>query len=217
MTVYKLTNQNMQTYGGCQWVIGEEKTTSGKDKLCSSGWLHCYSDPLLAVMLNPIHGNYKYPKLFEAEAGGREKHNHGLKSGYTKMTLVKELPVPEVTLIQRVAFGILCVMNVITNLNWRVWAEGWLSGKDRTYMSASGAAWAAWAAESAAAADAAWSAARAAMDATWSADASAAGALAVEVAADAAGSAALAVACTAKVAVKAFDLIALARKAMEVV
>ena len=35
-----------------------------------AGWLHCYSDPLLAVLLNPIHGNYDNPRLFEAEIEG---------------------------------------------------------------------------------------------------------------------------------------------------
>lgn len=42
----------------------------------------------------------------------------------------------EVTLNQRVAFGILCAMEVYKNPKFIEWAENWLSEKDRTYASA---------------------------------------------------------------------------------
>ena len=87
--LYKFTDQNMQTHGGCQWVLGEKKTTSGEGELCGPGWLHCYADPLLAVLLNPIHADYENPRLFRARVGRKSKHDHGLKSGYTKMTLIR--------------------------------------------------------------------------------------------------------------------------------
>ena len=157
--VYKLTDQNMQTYNGCKWVLGEEKTTSGEGELCGPGWLHCYSDPLLAVLLNPIHADYENPRLFRAHVGGTSKPDHGLKSGYTKMTLIEEIPVPAISTEQRVRFAILCAMKVYRNPGFVQWGENWLSGKDR---SAEAAARAAWAAEAAWAAWAAWAAAEAA-------------------------------------------------------
>ena len=153
--VYKLTDQNMQTYNGCKWVLGEEKTTSGEGELCGPGWLHCYSDPLLAVLLNPIHADYENPRLFRAHVGGTSKPDHGLKSGYTKMTLIEEIPVPAISTAQRVRFAILCAMKVYQDPGFVQWGENWLSGKDRSAEAA--AAWAAWAAE-AAAAWAAWEA-----------------------------------------------------------
>ena len=153
--VYKLTDQNMQTYNGCKWVLGEEKTTSGEGELCGPGWLHCYSDPLLAVLLNPIHADYENPRLFRAHVGGTSNPDHGLKSGYTKMTLIEEIPVPAISTEQRVRFAILCAMKVYRNPGFVQWGENWLSGKDRSAEAA--AAWAAWAAE-AAAAWAAWEA-----------------------------------------------------------
>ncbi len=160
--LYKFTDQNMQTHGGCQWVLGEKKTTSGEGELCGPGWLHCYTDPLLAVLLNPIHADYENPRLFRARAGRKSKHDHGLKSGYTKMTLIEEIPVPAISTAQRVRFAILCAMKVYQDPGFVQWGENWLSGKDRSAEAAeaaAGAAEAAWAAEEAWAARAAWEAA----------------------------------------------------------
>ena len=196
-TLYKLTDQNMQTYGGYQWVLGEERTTSGYGDLCGPGWLHAYTDPLLAVILNPIHANYLTPKLFRAD-GEVGKTDHGLKVGCTKLVLTEEMKLPQVELHQLVAFGILCALEVYKDEKFIVWANSWISGADRSYD----------------AANAAWYAARdAARDA------------AIAYAADAATNAAIAYANAARdaaryaaryaAAEKPLDLIALAHQAME--
>ena len=165
--VYKLTNRDMTTHGGFRWELGKQATAPGEGELCGPGWLHCYSDPLLAVFLNPIHANIKNPRLFRAEAGGKSKHDHGLKSGYTKMTLIEEIPMPDITTEQRVRFAILCTMKIYHDPAYVSWAEGWLSGKDRSVAAAEAAAQAtAWAAR------ASW-AARAAAEAAEIAEAAA--------------------------------------------
>ena len=41
-TVYKLTDQKMQTHGGYQWVLGEWHEKSGEGELCGPGWLIRY-------------------------------------------------------------------------------------------------------------------------------------------------------------------------------
>jgi len=192
-TLYKLTDQNMQTHNRCQWTLGEVKEVSGRGNLCGPGWLHYYYDPILAVMLNPIHADISDPRLFEAEADGERKDDHGLKGGCTRLALLRELNMPEVTTAQHVKFGILCAMQVAINPKWRTWAEDWLSGKDRTKQAAALAAQA----ERAAARAAALAAARAewAEWAEWAAAWAAAAALeAVEV--------------------KPLDLIALAQQAV---
>ena len=172
--MYKLTDQNMQTHRGFQWKLGEVKTTSGKGDLCGPGWLHCYTDPLLAVLLNPIHADIQNPRLFLAEVSGKSKHDHGLKSGYTRMTLIKEIPVPDITTENRVKFGIFCALEGYRDPGFIRWAEGWISGADRSENEADAASGAARAAAGAAwAADAAGEAARAATRAAWAADAAA--------------------------------------------
>jgi len=108
---------------------------SGEGDLCGPGWYHCYQHPLLAVLLNPINADIPYPRLWEIEVSGKCKHDYGLKSGYQSMTLIKELPLPEITLTQRVAFGILCALEVYKDPAFIEWANAWLRGDDRSVRS----------------------------------------------------------------------------------
>ena len=147
MLVYKLTNQKLTTHDGCAWVIGEWHSTDGHGNLCGPGWLHAYTDPLLAVLLNPMHAAFVAPRLFEAEADGDIRLAHGLQIGATKMRLTAEMPLPVVTTQQRVRFGILCARHACSDPAWNRWADQWLSVsvEDQTAK----AAWAARAARAA--------------------------------------------------------------------
>ena len=138
--LYKLTDTHMQTYGGYQWEIGKEETAPGKGALCSKGWFHFYTHPLLAVVLNPIHAEIKEPRLFKAVCSGKLKKDHGLKVGVSSAVLVEEIPLPKITLTQKVAFGILCAKEVYKDEKWFIWADNWLSGKDRSHKTAYAAA-----------------------------------------------------------------------------
>jgi len=132
MIKYKLTDQKLQTLNGCQWVIGEWKETNGEGPLAGPGWLHCYDSPLLAVLLNPAHANIDTPIGWECEVEGKSLHDFGRQSGYMRMRLIKETPLPVVTAEQRVCFSILCAMEVCDHQHWRTWAQNWLLGKDRS-------------------------------------------------------------------------------------
>jgi len=212
MKVYKLTDQNMQTHNGFQWELGVEKTTGGSGDLCSSGWLHAYTDPLLAVLLNPIHANFQNPKLFVAEGKGESKSDRGLKVGYTSLTLIEEMAIPEISHEQRVRFAIFCAKEVCKNTAWNKWADDWLSEKDRTsYAAAAAAAAAAYAADG----DAAYAAAYAADAYAYAAYAADAYAYAAYAAAYAAEADAYAAYAAASAAAANVDLIARAHKAME--
>jgi len=190
MKLYKLTDEHDQTYGGCQWGPGVTVETSGKGGLCGPGFTHWYTHPLLAALLNPVHGRFNLDTahLWEGE-GEPVKTDYGLKVGCTKATTLRRVDLPKATTAQRVRFGILCAMAVYTSVEWRAWAEGWLSGADRSKEAAwaeaaraegwlsgadrskeaawaeaaraAAAAWAAWAAWAAAAARAAEAAAAA--------------------------------------------------------
>ena len=140
MLKYKLTNQDNTTYNNTKWGQGITHETSGEGELCSSGWLHYYHSPELAVLLNPIHANILNPKLWEVEAEGMHKDDKGLKGGCTKMTTIKEIPLPEFSLEQKVKFGILCALQVYKEENFVNWANNWLNGTDRSSASANVAA-----------------------------------------------------------------------------
>jgi len=155
MIVYKLTDQNLQTHGGYQWEPGVARETDGNGDLCGPGWLHYYHDPLLAVLLNPIHADIEDPILWEAEAEGLHKDDQGLKGGCTKLTLLRQIDLPQITTEQRIRFGILCAKAVCADPAWNKWADRWLSGADMSVeaaaTAAATAATEAWAATAAAA------------------------------------------------------------------
>jgi hypothetical protein len=132
MIAYKLTDQNLQTYKGYQWKLGEKRTTNGKGELCGPGWLHFYTDPRLAVILNSIHADIKNPRLFEVEVGGQCQEDLGLKIGYTEATLIKEIPLPEISVEKKVEFAIRCSLLLATTKKYIEWAENWLNGTDRS-------------------------------------------------------------------------------------
>jgi hypothetical protein len=166
MKLYKLTDRNGQTRNRTQWGEGVEHTASGEGDLCGPGWLHAYTHPLLAVLLNPGHADIREPILWEAD-GDVGKTDHGLEVGCTRLKTIKQIPLPKITTEQRVYFAILCAMEVCDDPAWRRWAQDWLSGKNRSAEAPEAAeiAEAEWSME---AARAAWTA-RAAGPRTWEA------------------------------------------------
>lgn len=155
--LYKLTTPDNKTRPGkdneCRWGENVTHSGTGKGDLCGPGYIHAYTDPLLAVLLNPLHGDYPNPNLWECE-GEIAKHDGQLKVGCVTLTTVRQIELPKITTEQRAKFAILCAKQVCTDPAWNNWADKWLSGADRTAW----AAWAAWAA------GAAWAAAAEAPD-----------------------------------------------------
>lgn len=137
-TGYKLTDQQMQTYDGSQWELGVTKRATGAgNESCTDGVLHYYSDPLLAVLLNPTHAQIKSPRLFKVECS-EKLGTDGLKYWCKEQMLVKELELPAITITQRVAFAIHCAYPT-ASAEWQFWADAWLAGKDRTAATAAAA------------------------------------------------------------------------------
>jgi len=136
MKCYKLTDSDGRTKNNTQWGVGVTVSALGAGRhLCSDGFIHFYTHPLIAVFMNPIHANFTDPQLWEAESSGYEKHEK-LKSGSKTLTTIRKISLPEVSMAQRVAFAILCSMEVCKNKKWLSWADAWLSGKDRSSDSA---------------------------------------------------------------------------------
>jgi hypothetical protein len=160
------------TQNNTQWGenVTHEATGDIKQDLCSDAWIHAYTHPLLAVFMNPVHARIKNPILWEGKGEGEAKFESE-KCGFRKFTTLRQIPLPEVTDVQKITFGILCVKEVYKDPSWNQWADKWLSGEDRTEASAANAYYAANAAN--AAAYAAANAARAAANAEYVANAAA--------------------------------------------
>ena len=162
--LYKLTDSCGKTWGGTLWGAGVSHSGTGEGGLCGPGWIHAYEHPLIAVLLNPIHGDFENPRLWEAE-GEVGLRDGQLKCGCKTLTTVREIPLPKITTEMRVRFAILCAKEVCACLAWNAWADKWLSGEDRTQAAAEAAegraearAEAAWAESRAAARAEAWTA-----------------------------------------------------------
>ena len=212
MTIlYKLTDQNYRTDNGPQWGKGIEHTALGEGRIFRSGWLQAYTHSLLAVLLTPTHEKISAPVLWIAE--GDVGIDDGLRVGCTRLRTLEIVQFPEITLEQRVHFGILCALKVYFEPSFVSWAQKWLSGENRWEEAAGAVAWAAKAAVWADA-DVAVAAIYAAVFAAWAAEEAARGEYA------AAPRVAYAAAVAAEEAVKdaaesgkTIDLIALAEKA----
>lgn len=137
MRVYKLTPAGGITQGGTLWGEGIEHEVEWLGKLCAKGCLHAYASPLLAVLMDPIHAAYgSTALLWEAEADESRMINDGTKIGTAKLQTVRRVALPVVTTEQRVRFGILASLTLPQKAVYRAWAEKWLSGEDRSAISA---------------------------------------------------------------------------------
>ena len=118
MKAYKLTDDQSQTRNKTQWGANVTHTATGtSNKLCTSSWLHFYTDPLIAVLMNCSHAAFSNPQLWECETAGEHLHEP-LKSGCRTLTTIKQLELPQITNNQKVAFAILCAKQVYTNSKW---------------------------------------------------------------------------------------------------
>jgi hypothetical protein len=172
MKSYKITNLEGKTRGFLQW--GENITHKAKGNnrnLCSDGWIHFYNNIELADFFNPIHGKYLPDYLlWEGKAEGEIKGDRGIKWGCKKFTTIKRIEPIKLDLITKIAFGILCSLEVYKEPSYIEWTNKWLNKEDRAYAAAN-AAYVAYAANAAAyAADAAaYAAAYAAANAAYAA------------------------------------------------
>jgi len=152
-TRYKLTDQNRRTHGGFQLPADGEWFAAARcdapAEPCTDTVLHHYAHPLLAILFNPIHADLLAPRLFEIEIDD-EIGTDGLKGWARRQRIIQELPLPELTREQRIAFAIYCA-EPYAGPGWLKWATAWMDGSDRSEESAAAAAAAARAAEAAAA------------------------------------------------------------------
>jgi len=173
MKYYKLTNAVGRTYNGTLWGEGITHTAAKTGtSLCTNEVIHVYASPLLAVFFNPIHADFASPRLWECECS-QPVADDGTKLGVKKCTTLREIPLPDITTEQRVRFAILCALEVYPTAAFVLWADGWLTGRDRSKKAADAARAAAGAAAEAAADAAADAAAAAAAGAATAAAAAA--------------------------------------------
>lgn len=139
---YKLTTQDMKTRKGAHneitWVPGKWyesawKLSESVDCLCSSRYIHWYSDPLIAVLMNQVHADIENPRLWKCEISGKTLLDKQFKGGSRRVRLIKEIPLPELSELQRIECAIRCTKQIFYDEDWTKWADDWLENKDRTH------------------------------------------------------------------------------------
>ena len=133
MKLYKLTNARGYTreeHLNClQWgkgIIYEAAGAAGQP-LCTSGLMHCYLHKLVAVLCDCLDGNYGPDGRLWKCTGEGEFLSDGLQGGFRKLTSLEEVPLPKITMEERVHWGILCAIEVFDEELFSNWAKGWVS------------------------------------------------------------------------------------------
>ncbi|MHA1168972.1 MAG: hypothetical protein ACTSRU_14180 [Candidatus Hodarchaeales archaeon] len=132
--VYKLTDKDDKTFGGCQWgpgISNPHGEKDGKKKLCSSSWYHAYRTPILAVLMNPIQGDFDEDTMHLWKCEGKVGKDDGAKIGCSTLITIERIEVPTISIEQRIRFAILCVKEVHIDKMWNEWADRWISGEER--------------------------------------------------------------------------------------
>lgn len=123
MVLYKIINNNRRRACGLTWGPGVTH------RLPHGHLFDVYRSPLLAALMNPAHEEFDSMHLWEAD--GEVVNSTGYSIGVNSLTTIREVPLPEVTTTQRVAFAILAVRAAASKIDWCRWADGWISGYRR--------------------------------------------------------------------------------------
>ena len=99
----KWVSEDMKTMNDTKWEVGVAKELPEKDdlELCEEGLFHYFRHPLLAVLLKDFYYCGCYRKLYQVKPEGKFVKDWDI-CGSTKLTLVKELRIPQVTYVQKV-------------------------------------------------------------------------------------------------------------------
>ncbi len=136
----KLTDINGRTHGETQWAQGVRHQCADPHwplVPCTPGAIHCYAGNTeeealaLAAFMNPAHGGYGCPRAWRCEPEG-EVIDGGDKAICRALTVLEEVTLPKLTLEQRVEFAIRATLMIDQPAEYVDWAEGWLSGADRS-------------------------------------------------------------------------------------
>lgn len=134
---YKLTSDEWTTYKNTKWGPNITHEVSGTGDLCSNGWIHVYSDPRLAIFLDPVHGSFgKDSILWEVNVSGKSKMDMGLKEGWESVTTLKIIEKPILTTEHRIRAAIYASALVYSDESFLYWAKNWLNGNDRSERTA---------------------------------------------------------------------------------
>ena len=142
--LYKLTDEQGNTRNNTHWDVGTKHEVPRDLRicthpLCTSSYIHAYENPLVAVLMNPAHAKFKAPILWRA-VGWVSRREGESKCGCFSLRIIEKLPLPEISVAQRIRIGIYSALSICSEPDFVLWAKNWLAGTDRTVSAAATAA-----------------------------------------------------------------------------
>jgi len=134
MKKYVLTDQAGDTGTGVKIKTGKFVHDAAQHAALLARLTSCAEHPGLAALVSPIIP--KDIRLFQVHSWNVAVGDPNKAQNYT---VIKELEkVPRVTLEMRMTFALLVLKEMVTNREFRTWAENWISSKDRSASAAAG-------------------------------------------------------------------------------
>lgn len=131
--LYKLTNEHDCSFSATQWGNYITHTAPGQKEgkvLCSNCWLHAYTHPVIAILLNPIHANFYKPNLWLC--GGKAKIvDLDGKVGCIELTTQKKMIPPVISDITTLCWGMACLSKVYEEVYYQQWCGNWIGSIER--------------------------------------------------------------------------------------
>jgi hypothetical protein len=129
---YLITNALGNDWRGRAWGVGVTHTEENPNYYPS-----VYKSPLVAVYMYPAYeGKVDNPRLWVCEGSGQGREDD-LRADLATVKVTSEFPVQWPTPEQRVTFGLLAALNLVTDPDFRSWAVAYLKGVDTSKESAS--------------------------------------------------------------------------------
>jgi len=127
MKKYVLTNEAGDTGTGVKVKTGKFVHDAAQHAALLARLTSSAENPNLAALVSPILP--ENTRLFQVHSWNVAVGDPGKAQNYT---VIKEMPVvPQTTLEMRLTFALLVLKETITNREFRLWAEGWISNNDR--------------------------------------------------------------------------------------
>lgn len=127
MKKYVLTNEAGDTGTGVKIKAGKYVHDAAQHAALLARLTSCAEHAGLAAMISPVVP--RNVRLFQVHSWNVAVGDPNKAQNYT---VIKEMPsVPRVTLEMRMTFALLVLKEIVTNREFRSWAEQWIVGKDR--------------------------------------------------------------------------------------
>ena len=128
---YLITDQDNKSWRDIVWGENVSHTENNPNYHFS-----VFNSPQTATYMYPYYERtLHFPKVWEVKAENLAR-SEGFRSKFSKLTSLKEFKIALPTNEQRIVFGILSCMNLITNPIFKDWALKYLKGEDQTPESA---------------------------------------------------------------------------------